>query len=185
TDSSSNMKNVIILALVSFFVVSTKAAALPHSSDAINEANINRGVEQNTQMLLNEAEGKVSIRTSHGKCLRPHDIWTDGVVDKLRNVTEDNWKIEEDDGKVVLKSVHKPVRILRAFPDPTVDIAPYAQQYHKWTPYKNEDDDSWSFQGANGRWLSVDEDGVVRNLRRCGAQERFWIENACEGECEE
>lgn len=131
-------------------------------------------IADNSREMSGDAGGRRSLKSVHGTFLRAHDSeWKVDMV-PTRQAWE-NWYIEDWGGKVVFKAIHEPGRFLRAHPDGGVDLVDRPQDWESWKPFKNNDG-SWSFLSAHGKWLSARQDGSVCSVNDCDAWEHFWLE---------
>ncbi|KAF8359630.1 hypothetical protein PRIPAC_94625, partial [Pristionchus pacificus] len=105
--------------------------------------------------------------------------WTADFMAKSPREWE-HWYIEDwKGGKVVLKGrggPKKPGQFLRAYSNGHVDLTgkhPKDERLAIWMSYKNSNE-TWSFQSADGLWLSAHQDG---SDARCGTAAQFTLEN--------
>lgn len=98
----------------------------------------------------------------------------DGKVKMAPRTTDwEQWCIKDWSGNVVFRNSLG--LFLRAQEDGSVDLADRPALSERWIPVKNNDG-SWSFQSAHGRWLSARGDlSSPTTVERSGTWEHFWL----------
>ncbi|GMR37466.1 hypothetical protein PMAYCL1PPCAC_07661, partial [Pristionchus mayeri] len=119
------------------------------------------------------------LKSVHGTYLRANEPeWKVDFVDRPPQAWE-HWFLEDWGGKIVLRGrggPGKPTQFICAYPTGGVDLVGCAQGWEKWMPLKNENG-SWSFLSAHGKWLSALDDGSVKTVDNRDGWEQFWLED--------
>ncbi|GMS90700.1 hypothetical protein PENTCL1PPCAC_12875, partial [Pristionchus entomophagus] len=130
-----------------------------------------------TKSAAAEFSGERSFKFHHGmflRAIRPYGEWTVDLAWCCR--AGEHWYVEEQEGKVSLRSRFCSNRYLSAALDGSMNTVDERGAAELWTPVKHADG-LWSLQSAHGGWLSSREEKVVGTVDECGPWAHFTLES--------